>query len=106
MQILINSTNALDAQELRIEALKTATREKLSRFADRISRVELHLSDVNADGGGVDKRCVLEVRPNGLEPVVTTNEAETVDKAIHAATRKMLGLLETTFGKLTSRHGH
>lgn len=106
MQILINTTNTVEAHEAFIDALKTETAEKLSRFADRISRVEMHLSDVNGDRGGQDKRCVLEVRPNGMEPVVTTDQAELFDKAVHAAIHKMLGLLETSFGKLTSRHGH
>ena len=57
-------------------------REGLARFSDKITRVELHLSDVNGDRGGNDKRCVIEVRPNGLDPVVTTEQADTIDKAV------------------------
>ncbi len=59
----------------------------------------------NTDKGD-DKRCVIEVRPNGLDPVVTTDQSDTVDKAVRSAIHKMLSLLESTFGKLSSRKGH
>ncbi len=79
-------------------------REGLARFSDKITRVELHLSDVNGDRGGNDKRCVIEVRPNGLDPVVTTEQADTIDKAVRSATHKMVSLLDSTFGKLSPRN--
>jgi hypothetical protein len=68
--------------------------------------VELHLSDTNSERGGVDKRCVVEVRPKGLDPVVTTDQVETVDKVELSATHKMVNLLETTFGKASARRDH
>jgi hypothetical protein len=42
----------------------------LSRFASRLTRVELHLADENspAKGGSADIRCTLEARPEGLRP--------------------------------------
>ena len=72
----------------------------------RITRVELHLSDTNAERGGADKRWVVEVRPKGLDPIVTTDQAETVDKVVLSAIHKMVHLLETTFGKLSARRDH
>ncbi|OYW14236.1 MAG: hypothetical protein B7Y82_14040 [Sphingomonadales bacterium 32-65-25] len=106
MQILVNTDNAIEGSEGLIERTEAIAREGLSRFSDRITRVELHLSDTNSERGGVDKRCVVEVRPKGLDPVVTTDQAETVDKVVLAAIHKMVNLLETTFGKLSARRDH
>lgn len=106
MQILINTDNAIEGDEQLIERIESIAREGLSRFSDRITRVDLHLSDVNGNQGGVDKQCVIEVRPKGLDPVVTTDQAETVDKVALSAIHKMVHLLENTFGKLSARTGN
>ncbi len=37
---------------------------------DLISRVVVHLADVNGPRGGVDKRCGLELRLKGAQPLV------------------------------------
>ncbi len=103
MQILVNTDNTIEGHEQLIERIEAIAREGLSRFSDRITRVDLHLSDVNGKRGGVDKHCVIEVRPKGLDPVVTTDQAETVDKVALSAIRKMVHLLESTFGKLSAR---
>jgi protein required for attachment to host cells len=106
MQILVNTDNAIEGSEGLAERIEAIASDGLSRFSDRITRVELHLSDTNGERGGVDKRCVLEVRPKGLDPVVTTDQADTVEKVVLSATHKMVHLLETTFGKLSARRDH
>lgn len=74
---------------------------KLSRFYARLTRVDVHLSDVNADKkGGDDKRCTIEARPASLKPVSVTAAAATVEKAVAATVTKMKNLLDTRFGKL------
>ncbi len=104
MQIQVNTDNAIEGHERLVEKIEIVIREGLTRFSDKITRVELHLSDVNGDRGGNDKRCVIEVRPNGLDPVVTSDQADTVDKAVRSAIHKMVSLLDSTFGKLSSRN--
>ena len=106
MQILVNTDNTIQGSEGLVERIEAIASEGLSRFSDRITRVELHLSDTNAERAGVDKRCVVEVRPKGLDPVVTTEQADTVDKAVASAIHKMVRLLETTFGKLSADRDH
>ena len=106
MQILVNTDNAIKGDEQLIERIEAIAREGLSRYADRITRVDVHLSDVNGRRDGVDKHCVIEVRPKGLEPLVTTDQAETVDKVALSAIHKMVHLLESTFGKLSARMDH
>src|SRR5690606_36945893 len=44
----------------------------LKRFTGRLTRIEVHLSDLNSSGSGPDdKRCVLEARvtDSGMAPV-------------------------------------
>lgn len=67
----------------------------VARFAERVTRVEVHLSDDNAGKGGDDKRCVIEARPASKAPVSTTATAATVHKAINAAAGKMKRLLSS-----------
>lgn len=106
MQIQINTDHNIEGREPLVETVEKMVRDGLSRFSDRITRIELHLSDVNGDRSGDGTRCVLEVRPNGLDPVATTDEAPTVDKAVRSAMHKMVSRLESSFGKQSSRAGH
>jgi ribosome-associated translation inhibitor RaiA len=73
----------------------------LERFSDRITRVEVHLSDENAGKTGEnDKRCLLEARIEGLKPVAVTNFDNSVEAALSGAIDKLTSALDTTFGKL------
>lgn len=106
MQIQVSTDNATEGRERRLDEVEATVRDRLSRFADRISRVEIHLSDVNGDRGGDDMRCVIEVRPKGLDPLVATDQADSIEGAVTAAANKAVAVLDRTFGKLTSRKGH
>ena len=53
----------------------------LGRFADRIGRVTVRLSDVNGPRGGVDQRCQLIVAVQRRPPVIV----EAADVHAHAA---------------------
>jgi ribosomal subunit interface protein len=45
----------------------------LSRISHRLRRVDVRLSDLNGPRGGVDKRCLIEVRINRHPPVIVTD---------------------------------
>ena len=106
MQVQVNTDNATDGRERFVQGVEATVRDRLSRYSDRISRIEVHLSDVNGDRGGIDKRCMIEMRPNGLEPLVATDQAETMDAALSGAVGKSLAVLDRTLGKLDSRRSH
>jgi hypothetical protein len=66
----------------------------LSRFMPRVTRIDVHLSDANADKkGDNDKRCQIEVRPASRQPVSATATAATIEKALTTAVGKMKRLL-------------
>ena len=72
----------------------------LSRFEDKITRLEVHLGDENSDKSGVnDKRCLIEARPINMQPVAVTNHADTTEKAFHGALDKIKKMLDTAFEK-------
>ena len=107
MLLQINTDNRVDGNAAVIDDLEAGLRAQLSRFESRLTRIEVHVSDLNADKSGAeDKRCMLEARPNGLGPVSVTNDAATVEQAVAGAADKLLVVLERTFGKLTNRKGH
>ena len=104
MQIQVNSDRSVDVDAAFTAFVDSTVSMSLSRFEGDISRVEVHLSDVNADKFGThDKRCLMEARPAGQDPVVVTEEAATLDAAVRGATQKMVRLLTTRFGKRDAR---
>ncbi len=73
----------------------------LKRFTDKITRVEVHLSDVNSSRVGKrDKRCMVEARPAGHRPVVATMASANLDSAVRGSLRKLRMVLVTIFGRI------
>ena len=106
MQVQVNTDNAIEGRERRLGDVEATVRDRLSRFADKITRVEVHLSGVSGESGSDDVRCMIEVRIKGSDPVVATDQAGSIDGAVGVAARKTLAVLGRMFGKLTSRKGH
>lgn len=100
MEISIHTPH-IDAND---DDLGSQVEKGLARFADRLTRVEVFVKDVNASKGGVDKHCSIESRPRGLDPVAVDHDAETVHEAVQGAVGKMQRALETRFGKLGEVH--
>lgn len=105
MLIQVNTDKNIDGtQELR-QRVTDAVEGALGRFEDRISRVEVHLSDQNSGerGGGDDKRCTIEVRLEGRQPTAVSHEAPTVEQAIDGATEKASRSIDSTLERLSDR---
>lgn len=78
----------------------------LSRFREQITRVEVHISDENAGKpGSADKRCLMEARPTGLQPVAVTHLAATIDGAVSGAAGKLRNALKSTLGRRSDHKG-
>ena len=101
MQIQFNTDNTIEGHERMQSHFSEEIKNSFKRFEDKITRVEVHVGDENNEKFGVDdKRCLIEVRLAGKNPVAVTNHANTIEKAISGATDKMKKLLTTTFEKL------
>ncbi|MDZ7767330.1 MAG: HPF/RaiA family ribosome-associated protein [Melioribacteraceae bacterium] len=100
MKIQFNTSNNIkESKYLRTLSTSTIT-DELSRFSDNITRVEIHLSDEDGHKSGQnDKRCSLEARIVGRQPIAVTNYADTHQQAINGAIEKMKSSLNTIFGR-------
>lgn len=104
MEIQFNTDSSVMGTENVAARIEAQLRRKLGRFEERLTRLEVHVSDSNArKGGGDDKRCTIEARPRGAEPVTVTAEAGDVDAAARQAGAKMVSLLDSQFGKAEAR---
>ncbi len=104
MQIQVNSDNNVAVDEELARSVEAEVNHTLKRFADRITRVEVHLSDANGGKfGASDKHCLMEARPAGHEPVAATDQAATLDEAIPGAAQKLQSILSSLFGRLGAR---
>lgn len=101
MTIQVNSDRSVKVSASFVRLVKEEVGRVLERFADVVTRVEVHLSDVNSRKAGAnDKRCLVEARPAAAPPVIVTASAATIDAALAAALGKMRRLLTTTLGRL------
>ena len=107
MFIQINTDNQVESDGERDSRLEDQVRQRLARFEERITDVEIHVSDVNGPRGGAgDLRCTLEARVNGIQPVAVAENGATVDRAIMGAAKKAVRALDHQLGKLNDRKGH
>ena len=101
MTIHLNTDKNLTIHQEYEEKIQTQITEALSRFTDLISRLVVHLSDENGSKDGLeDKRCLIEAKITGKEPIAVTNFGNNYDLAIAGALTKLKSKLETIAGKL------
>jgi len=101
MTIQFNTDNNVRVSEEHRAPLISLISEELSRFSHQITRVEVHLSDENGDKQGLnDKRCMIEARLSGMNPIAVTNHANTHEQAVEGAVDKLKTSLETILGRL------
>ena len=106
MQVLVNFDHHIVGGEDLMGRVQGVVEGRLERFAERITRVEVHLNDLNSGKlGERDKRCLMEARVGGLKPIAVSHEAPTVTEAIHVAADKLERALERTLGKLEDSAG-
>jgi len=104
MKVQVNSDRSIDHHEEVARGAEAEVESALGQLAKHITRVEVHLSDENGNKGGEhDKRCVMEARFEGHQPIAVTHEAQTIDQAIEGAAGKLRSALDHTLGRL---HDH
>ena len=100
MKIQVNSDKTIDVDASLTRFVEEQVSHVLDRFAKRLTRVEVHLSDVdNKRTGKADKRCLVEVRPAADRPMSASATAMTTESAVGEAARKMQRSLTTFFGR-------
>ncbi len=106
MQVQFNSDSSVMGTENVAERIEAQLRHRLARFADRLTRLEVHVSDVNGSKhGAADKHCMIEARIRGGRPIGVTGKAADVDAAARIAGNTLAQRLERHLGK-AERHKH
>jgi ribosome-associated translation inhibitor RaiA len=101
MTIQFNTDRNLTLHDEFRDKLSSQLIEKLSRFSDHITRLEVHLSDDNGSKNGQDnKSCLLEARVEGRPPVAVSANANNYEQAVDGAIHKIRSSLDTIFGRL------
>jgi ribosome-associated translation inhibitor RaiA len=107
MLININTDKTIERHQGLDDHVQAVVGAAVQRFADHITRVEVHLSDENsqksADGGN---RCLLEARVNGYQPVTVSDHAATLHQAISGAADKLKRAIDSALGRLHDKQLH
>lgn len=106
MQFQFNTDSSVMGTQEVATRIEAQVRQRLERFANRLTRVDVHVSDVNARKTGADdKHCTIEARPRSGRPISVTGKAADVDSAARIAANTMSERLDRVFGK-ADRHNH
>lgn len=101
MKILFNTDkNSSLREDIKISSISLLL-DKLKRFSNQVTRLDVFLSDENGKKNGHnDKQCILEARLEGRQPVAVTNQACTHEEALKGAIHKLVSSLNTTCERL------
>lgn len=105
MQFQFNTDKNIHGDDRLAEVAESTVTGALGHLVGRLTRVEVHLADVNgaAKGGADDIRCTIEARPEGIQPQTVTHHDADVEAALRGGGKKIRALLESEFGKLDKR---
>ncbi|MFK8080491.1 MAG: HPF/RaiA family ribosome-associated protein [Granulosicoccus sp.] len=97
MQIQIRTDNNINVNDGRAVELKEIVTHAMRHCSNHITRIEMHLSDINgAKAGENDKSCVMEVRLERRKPMAATEEANTVAESVKGAADKLARMIKNT----------
>jgi ribosome-associated translation inhibitor RaiA len=107
MLVRVNTDNNIVGSDQLSQDVEDIVTDVLGRFSERLTRVEVHLVDENsrAKGGEKDKRCTMEARVAGLQPIAVSEQAPTVKQAVTGAAEKLQKTLDRTLERLGDRKG-
>lgn len=106
MLIQLNTDNHVDGRDEAMREVESDLLRSLARFSSQITRIEVHFRDANAvKSGASDKKCTLEARLSGQDPMAVTHAAPTLSAAFHGARDKLVRVLDKRLAKLRPPKG-
>ncbi|MGZ0017807.1 HPF/RaiA family ribosome-associated protein [Yeosuana sp. AK3] len=101
MKIQFNTDKNIQGTEMLESYVSEKINHKLKHFSDKVTRIEVHLSDQNTHKSGPDDiQCKIEARIEGLQPVLVVSKNSTKEKSLDDAINKMKASLDTIMGKM------
>ncbi|MHB8864246.1 MAG: HPF/RaiA family ribosome-associated protein [Pirellulaceae bacterium] len=107
MQIQVNTDRHIEGSAELTRRVEAVVEGALGRFGDRVTRVEVHLSDTNSSqkSGDADKRCVMEARVAGLKPIAVSDDGASLEQVLDGAADKLEKTLRRALGRLDDPKG-
>lgn len=107
MQIHVNTDNHIEGGEELTRQVEAVVEGALGRFGERITRVEVHLTDESSSSKSRDndKRCVMEARLTSLQPITVSHQGASLEQALDGAADKLEKTLKRTLGRLDDPKG-
>lgn len=103
MKIQLNTDCNISGTEALAAQVGNIVEHALAHVSERVTRVEVHLSDENAAKHGQhDQRCMMEARLEGLQPLAVSDQAQSMEQAVNGAAHKLAHLLDSTLGRLSA----
>lgn len=101
MIVQFHSDNSIEAHQKHADYFSASISDALSRFSEQITRVDVHLTDENSHKNGQnDKRCVIEAKLVGMQPIAVTCNANTMEQSVNGAIDKLKSSLDSAVGRL------
>lgn len=107
MQIEVSTGNQVTGSQEFISQVEATVTDDLSRFGDRITRVIVHFGDENSavKHGDNDKRCSVEVRLGGHQPIAATGHGSSLEQALNSSMDKVVTSVGRTLERIDDPKG-
>jgi ribosome-associated translation inhibitor RaiA len=106
MQVQVHTDDHIHGGESLAQWVQDEATSRLARFRDNITRLEVFLTDLDAGKSGAnDKRCRVEARVAGRQPVTVTADASKMATAFIDSVEKLMRALDADLGRVKDRNG-
>jgi ribosome-associated translation inhibitor RaiA len=107
MNIQINTDHNIQGNEELIAKFSSTIKSALNPISDHITSIQVHLNDENGEKKGKDdKRCMLEARLKGRQPIVVSENAATLNEALDGAIDKLINMIGSILGRQHDKRNH
>ncbi len=104
MEVYLHTDHNITGHEALTTRVVRGVKAGLADLEDRVTRVDVHLSDESARRHtGNDLRCLLDAKLVGQAHVTATDDAATVDEALSHSIHRLRRLLESRQGRIEDR---
>ena len=105
MQVQVHTNDKIPGGDALAQWVQQETLARLARFKETITRVEVYFSEVEGGRPGTsDKRCVMEARPAGRQPIAVNADAVKLADALAGALERLMRALDNDLGRAKDRH--
>jgi hypothetical protein len=104
MKVHLHTDRNLAVDAELVARIERTAEAQLARFASRLNRVDLHLTDQSAGrSSGAHVRCRAEARASGLPPVAVTQEAPDARTALDRTVVALVSALTNTMSRVADK---